>query len=266
MTLAMALLSVGDATIKILSERYDRPVFMSVAGFGLVLVFIVAARLAGDRLLDRRALWGTPLLRSTAEVVAAFTIMLALARVPFSILTLIMQAMPLIVTAGAVLFLHERVGIHRWSAIVIGFVGVVIVLRPGAENFDPIWLLAVATAFALSARDLISRLVPREFSTLQISTWGGIAVTLTGIGLQMASGDGWPVIAMQDWPGFALIVVCWAGGVFPVTAAMRTGEVAVVAPFRYMRLPFGLLIGLLVFAEQIDLAMITGAAIIVARA
>ena len=123
MTLAMALLSTGDATIKILSERYERPVFMSVAGLGLVIVFFLVAQIAGHRLLDRRALSGAPLLRSIAEVVAAFTIILALARVPFSILTLIMQAMPLMVTAGAVFFLRERVGPHRWIAILIGFVG-----------------------------------------------------------------------------------------------------------------------------------------------
>lgn len=263
MTLAMALLSTGDATIKILSERYDRPVFMSVAGFGLVVMFFVVAHFTGHRLLDRRALQGAPLLRSIAEVAAAFTIILALARVPFSILTLIMQAMPLMVTAGAVLFLGERVGPHRWIAIVAGFVGVIVILRPTGEVFEPDWLLAVVTAIALSARDLISRAVSKEFSSLQISAWGAIAVTLVGIGLQISSGDGWPQIAMTDWPGFMLIVICWGGGVLSVTAAMRTGDVGVVAPFRYMRLPFGLLIGVLVFSETIDTPMMVGAAIIV---
>ncbi len=264
MTLAMALLSTGDATIKILSARYDRAVFMSVAGFGLVVIFFVVARIAGQRLLDRRALGGAPLLRSFAEVVAAFTIMLALARVPFSIVTLILQAMPLMVTAGAVLFLRERVGPHRWIAILVGFIGVIVILRPTGESFEPDWLLAVVTAIALSARDLISRAVPREFSSLQISAWGAIAVTIVGIGLQLGSGNGIPQIAMADWPGFILIVICWGGGVLSITAAMRTGEVGVVAPFRYMRLPFGLLIGVVVFSETIDTAMLVGAAIIVA--
>ena len=140
----------------------------------------------------------------------------------------------------------------------------IIILRPTGESFEPDWLLAVATAIALSARDLISRAVPRDFSTLQISAWGAIAVTIAGIGLQIGSGNGWPEVAMRDWPGFMLIVACWGGGVFfSNPAALRTGAGGVAAPFRYMRLPFGLLIGVLVFSETIDTPMLAGAAIIV---
>ena len=264
MTLAMAMLTLGDTSIKLMADRYPHSVFMMVAGIGLVVVLAVATSLAGHRILDRRALTRAPMIRNVTEVFAAMAMIYALSAVPFTILTLVMQAMPLIVTLGAVLFFRETVGPRRWAAILAGLMGVLIILRPGGQVFDPAWLFAVVAALALSARDLASRAVPGDISTLQISLWGGIGVAVVGTLMQLSSGQGIPRIPLSDIPGFLAIIGFWTGGVFAVTSAMRSGDVAVVAPFRYMRLPFGLLIGVLVFSETIDSGMILGAAVIVA--
>jgi len=140
----------------------------------------------------------------------------------------------------------------------------VIILRPGTEAFAPEWLFAVAAAVALSVRDLSTRAVPRGVSTVQIAGWGACAVLATGLVLQLASGAGLPAVGAGDLGRFALASACLGAGIFAVSAAMRMGEVAVVAPFRYTRLPFGLLVGVAFFGEGLDAPMLFGAAIIVA--
>jgi drug/metabolite transporter (DMT)-like permease len=213
--------------------------------------------------LVRRALHGAPLIRSLAEIGAAVSMLSVLPLVPYTIITLVMQAMPFIVTLGAVLFFGEKVGWRRWTAIGVGFAGVALILRPGADGFSSLWLLALLVAFCLSARDLASRGVPRDLSTLQIATWGGIATFLAGLVLQVVSGDPWPAFRPQHILPLGAIVVLLSGGVFTVSTAMRMGDVSAVAPFRYTRLPFGLLIGVVMFGETVDASMIAGAAVIV---
>lgn len=264
MSLSMAFLATGDAAIKVMSDSYERSVFMVFAGVGLTLICATVSVFTKDNLWDKRALSGAPLLRSFGEIASATTVMMALAYVPFIIVTFLLQAIPLIVTLGAVLFLGEKVGIRRWGAIIAGLIGVFIILRPGGQSFSPEWLLALAAATSLAARDLCSRAVPRDLSTIQISAWGAIAVGIAGVVTHLLNGSPLPTISPSDYPAFGLMLFAWAGGMFAVTEAMRMGDVGTIAPFRYMRLPFGLLIGLLYFGEKIDVWMIAGVAVIVA--
>jgi len=262
MTLSMALLAAGDTGIKLFSGGYRPEFLLLVVGAGSTVIFAAAALARGERLFDRAALRGAPLARSVGEVLAGGSMIYALAIVPFTIITLMMQAMPLIVTAGAVVFFHEYVGPRRWAAIAAGMVGVLVILRPWGAEFELQWLLAVAVVVILSARDLTSRAVPPTISTVLVAAWGGVAATLAGLVLTLWA-DAAVSIPVAHWPGFFAIIVCLAGGVATVTAAMRTGDVAVVAPFRYLRLPMGLVIGVTLFGETVDAAMISGAAIIV---
>lgn len=197
-----------------------------------------------------------------AEVTAAFFMVLALSSVPFTVLTLIMQSMPLMVTLGAVLFFGEQVGWRRWIAIGIGFIGVTVILNPGTESFSSEWLLAVIAAMALSFRDL-ARAVPKSVSTLQISGWGGAAVFLLGFWRHIYSAEPLPDLHLTEVGILVFVTLCWASGVFAVSSAMRIGEVSLVAPFRYTRIPFGLVIGVMFFSESVNITMLVGAAIIV---
>jgi len=264
MTLSMALLTSGDATIKSLAGRYSQPVLLLILGLGLALIFHLAARRRGLSLSDRRALTGAALVRSLAEIAASVTMIFALALVPFTTITMVMQAMPLLVTLGAVVFFGEHVGWRRWAAIFAGFVGVIVILGPGGAAFTPVSLLALGVAVALSLRDLASRAVPRDIPTVLITGWGGIAVAFAGLVLLLISGEPLPQVAAADLPRFAMILAFLAGGIFSVSAAMRMGDVGAVAPFRYTRLPFGLALGVLVFDEAVSLNDLTGVAIIVA--
>ena len=263
-TLSMAFLTSGDAVIKSMSEGYPPATFMAIPGVGFVLLFGLVARLRGERVLDRRALSGAPLLRSLAEILAAITMISALGRVPLGLLTMILQTMPLIVTLGAVLAFGERVGPRRWIAIVVGLFGVVVILRPGQTAISTDVILAIGAALALSMRDLLSRAVSPDLSSIVLAAWAGTAVTIAGFVILFLSGTGIPQIPASDVPGFLLLVLFWGGGGICITAGMRVGEVSVVAPFRYMRLPMGIALGVVLFGEEIAVNMLIGIGIIVA--
>ena len=256
MTLSMALLSTGDAVVKL-------AVMLIGIGVGALIIFIPMMMRSGHSFFDRRAMRGPTLLRSIAEIGAAVTMLFALSRIPYTVIAMVMQTMPFLVTMGAVLFFGEKVGWRRWLAIGVGFLGVALIIRPGAAGFSVEWLLAFVVAAALSLRDLASRGVPKELSTAQIAAWGGAAVLIVGVLFQIFSGDPLPVLTGTAGLQLILISALTAGGVYTVSLAMRIGDVSVIAPLRYLRLPMGLGFGILLFHEPVDGLMIAGAAIVV---
>ena len=264
MTLSMALLTSGDAAIKIYSELYSQPVLMTLLGGALFVLFASIAWFRGEAVFTSRSLSGPPVVRSVAEILAVSIMVFALYQIPFTVITFMMQAMPLIVTLGAVAFFGETVGWKRWSAILLGFAGVAIVLRPWHESFDVTWLLAVGVAVVLSARDLATRGVPKDISTVQISAWGGIAISAAGFFAFMLGDEPFPQMSEIQIVPLLIILTFWSSGVYAVSVAMRMGDVSVIAPFRYTRLPFGLLVGAVIFQEHVDSWMILGVLIVVA--
>jgi drug/metabolite transporter (DMT)-like permease len=168
------------------------------------------------------------------------------------------------VTLGAALFFGEAVGWRRWMAIMVGLIGVLIVLRPFGSAFDPIALLAVVGVIAMSARDLATRQITQSISTIQLSVIGFLATIPAGaVGLTLAGAS--PVIPSTAVFGiWILAIAIGVPSLYCIIAAMRIGDISFVSPFRYTRIVFGLLAGLLVFDETLDNYTLIGAAIIVA--
>ena len=189
---------------------------------------------------------------------------LALALTPLSSTTAILQAAPIFVVLGAALFFGEHVGWRRWTAIVIGLAGVLIVLRPAGDSFTPLSFLAVLGMLGFSGRDLASRAAPAALSNVILGFYGFLTIIIAGLlyGLWDRPEFVWPEASNL----FALTaaVTCGVFAYGALMKAMRTGEVSSVTPFRYSRLLFGLLLGVLWFEERIDLQMLVGCAVIVA--
>lgn len=259
---AMALFAVEDAFIKLAAHGLPVGEIVFVLGVCGAPIFAVMARLQGARIWTRAALHPAVMLRNLGEMLGTIGFVTALAALPLGQVQAVMQAMPLVITMGAALFLGERVGWRRWTAIATGFAGVLIVIRPGfaGAQLENLWLiLGVA---GLSLRDLIARRIPRDLTNAQVSSWGLWAVALLGLGMMAVSGGvQWPDLGQS---GFLLGGVAFgSAGYWAITAAARIGEVAVVAPFRYARLVFAIVIGLTVFAEIPDVYTVVGACIIV---
>ena len=263
MVAAMAGFAIEDAVIKHLAGSLPVGQIMVLIGLGGALVFGLIAHRQGYSLFVPEFARGAVLLRNLSEMVGAAAFVTAIVLAPLAAVTAILQAMPLAVTLGAALFLGEPVGWRRWSAILIGFAGVLLIVRPGSADFDPASLLAVIAVFALSARDLATRRVPARVHSLQLSGWGFGMVAPAGLLLMVLAGTAPVVPSVANW---GWIVGALSAGILAYAAlvsATRLGDIAVTTPFRYSRLIFAMAIGLVIFGEIPDAMTLAGSALVV---
>jgi drug/metabolite transporter (DMT)-like permease len=263
MVLAMAGFALEDMFIKSAARDMPAGQVLSVIGFAGLVVFAAMTRAAGDRIWEGAYLSRGMLVRSGFEIGGRLFYTLAFVLVPLTTATAILQAAPLVVVAGAAFVLGERVDWRRWVAVGVGLAGVILILRPGVAGFDALALLAVLGMLGFAGRDLATRAAAPGLSHRQMGVAGFAMMTLAGLVI-------WAVQGRAVWPdprGAALVA---AGMVFAVlayhalTIAMRTGEVSAVAPWRYTRLVFAGVIGLLVFGERPDMLTVIGSVIVVA--
>lgn len=262
MVLAMAGFAAEDAVIKYLADFMPVGQILVAIGAGGAMAFALLAWRRGRRVFSRAALRGPVLLRNLSEMLGAGGVVLAISLVPLATVTAILQSMPLVVTLGAALFLREAVGWRRWSAILVGFAGVLIILRPGSVDFDPAALIAVVALLGLAGRDLATRLVPADVDSLQLSTWGFTMLVPAGLVL-MAFGTAPVMPTPAQWLWLALAIGFGMIAYGALVAATRLGDISVTVPFRYTRLLFALFIGMLVFGEVPDGWTIAGSILVV---
>lgn len=176
MTAGMASAAVVDAVIKAMSGLVDTFVITTVVGCGMALMFGIATITSGSRISQRDLVQRTVLFRTVCEVFGVYLIVLALSLVSLGEVTALSQTLPLLVTFGAVIFLGERAGPFEWIALFAGLIGMLLIVRPATDGFEPAILIALASAIVLAARDLASRAVPSSISTAQLGFWGGSAL------------------------------------------------------------------------------------------
>ncbi|SEO35503.1 Permease of the drug/metabolite transporter (DMT) superfamily [Salinihabitans flavidus] len=262
MILAMAAFAVEDTFIKTAAIALPVGEIIALFGLGGTAIFLGLTWARGERALVPEAARPVMLLRIGFEIGGRVFFTLSLAFTTLSATSAILQAAPLVVTLGAALVFGERVGWRRWSAIAIGFAGVLLILRPLPQSFDPASLLAVAALLGFAGRDLMTRAAPPILSRMQLGVWGFAVLIPTGAAMVAVTGgarlpQGSEALALCGAIGFGVLAY------YALTAAMRMGEVAVVTPFRYTRLLFALILGAWLFGERPDLLTLAGAAVIV---
>lgn len=260
---SMAAFAIEDLFLKRASMALPPGQVMVLTGAAGALVFWVMAALRGQPILIRAALRGAPLIRTLSEAGATIFYLSALALIPLSMNAALLQASPLVVTMGAALFLGEPVGWRRWSAIAVGFAGVMIILRPWGTGFEVAGLLTVISVIILAARDLATRAMPAEIGTFQLATWAYLSLVPAGLLLMAVQGQGFAAITATRWGDLGFALISGLVGYYAVTAAMRLGEVSVVAPFRYTRLVFALGLAMVFLGERPDDATLLGAGLII---
>jgi len=260
---SMAAFTVNDTFMKSLNGHL--PLFQAIFLRGLVTILILGgiAQLRGQlklRLPRRDA--GLLALRSLGEAGAAYFFITALFNMPLANATAIMQTVPLAVTLAGALFLGERVGWRRMAAIVIGFGGVILIVRPGAEGFNVFALYALIAVASVTLRDLATRRMSRDIPSLTVAASGAVAVTLLG-GVMSFTIDWAPMtsFSLAMLAGSTTFVML---GYMLSIGAVRLGEIGFVSPFRYTALVWGIALGLLVFGHFPDLLTLAGTAIIAA--
>lgn len=263
MVAAMLGFALEDMMIKAMADRLPTWEILVILGLGGGSVFALTAKLRGEVFWSRDLLSGPVIQRNLGELIGTLGFVSAIALIPLATASAILQATPLVVTMGAALFLGAQVGWRRWSAIVVGLFGVLLILRPGLDGFDANALFAVMAVLGLSLRDLATRTVDRSISTARLSAYA--FYTLVPVGLIWGSFGPPPVL--PNIANLGHIIGAMAFGVtgyYAIVGAMRIGDVAVVTPFRYVRLVFAILIAMAVFGEYPDALTLIGGSIVIA--
>ena len=263
MVLSMGLFALEDTFLKLLGLRLPSGQVLMMAGtLGLVLFWaLMAAR--GLRLWTRDLLHPLVLARNLGEGLAAMAFLTAITTGDLSSASAILQALPLTITLGAALFLGEPVGWRRWLSVAAGFAGVLIIVRPGAESFQMASLLAVLAVAALTLRDLVTRRIPARISSDALTASAFGAVAPAGLALYLLQGQGALVPAPLEFGYMAGAALVGLTAYLAMVVSMRLAPIAAVAPFRYSRLVFAIMIGIGIFGERPDALTWIGAAIIV---
>lgn len=264
MVLAMSAFSFEDMFFKLAIQ--DLPKGVALAGFGLIGTLIAAglSHHAGEPVFHPAFLSRGLVLRSAVELSGRLFYALSLAFVPLATTSAILQATPLVVTLGAAVLFGEKVGLRRWTASIVGFAGVLMILRPSPATFEPVVIFAVLGMLGFAGRDLATRASPPSVSGRQLGTLGFLVVLSAGLILSAFDAD-WSGLAVpRAWAAVVGAALFGVAAYNSLTIAMRSGEVSVVAPFRYSRLLLALVIAYVVFAERPDALTLAGAALIVA--
>ncbi len=262
MSISMAGFTLNDALVKYASEAMNMGQVMFIrGGFATLFVALIAWHRGALR-SPRYLLQPMVILRAICETLATVFFLIALAQLPIATVSAVLQALPLAVTMGAALVFGEGVGWRRWLAIMAGFAGVAIIVRPGMEGFNAYALVALVCVGFCAIRDLATRRIPADVPSLLVSTVTAVVVTVCG-GFLVRPMGGWSspsplAIVLLAFAATLLIV-----GYQFIIKAMRLGDISFVAPFRYTALLWSIFLGLVVFGDVPDLPMIIGAAIII---
>ena len=262
MMMSMACFAVEDTFIKLLSARLPATQILFSIGFGGALITLVLAIVLNVNLADKILLNKHVISRTIADLFGALSFTSAMVLIPMSLLASILQATPLFVTLGAAILLGEKVGWRRWSAIFIGFLGVIIILQPGYGSFQLASLLGLAAVLCLALRDVVTRDMATEIPTLTVTFYACIAMGSAGFIAYPFFG---PPIVPTTYEAIILICAAIIGltGYFLLVLATRKGDVSVIAPFRYSRLLFSLGLASLILGEKLTLPILLGGLLVV---
>ncbi|MDU8913651.1 DMT family transporter [Aestuariicoccus sp. MJ-SS9] len=263
MMATMAAFSLGDACVKATGGAMPLSQLLVVRGvFATTFIALMAWRLGALRLNLPRRDWALIALRSGAEVGAAYFFLTALFHMPIANVTALLQMLPLTVTLGGALFFGEPVGWRRWLAIAAGFLGMLLIVRPGTEGFTLYSVYALIAVVCVTVRDLTTRRMSAAVPSLTVTFAASLAVLV--FAAVWSFGQDWvPVTPRLGWLLLGASIFIIGGYTFSVLV-MRVGEVGFVAPFRYTGLLWALMLGLVFFGEWPAVPTLIGAAIIVA--
>jgi len=257
MVLSMATFATADCFIKLCSAFLPGSQVLTFLGIGGTLVFALISVTKGIPLYSKRIVHPAVLARGVSEIVATCGFLMALTLLDFSVASSILQVAPLIVTLGAAILLRESVSWRRWSAVIAGLIGVLIILNPTGTDSNLLQANPTGAILALIG------VIPKDVPNLQAATWGFAVVIVAG-GMLSLFGEPWAVPSFTALLYVIGLVAFASIGYFAVTAAMRIGDVSAVAPFRYSRIVFAFILSVAIFGETLTPRILLGASIIVA--
>lgn len=263
MMLGMGVFAIGDALTKYSTQTLNLGQFMFMRGILCILLLIFIASRQGVLHRWRDTLDKITVLRGFGEIGATTCYLVGLTHLSLAFVSSVYQAVPLAVTLGAVLFLGEKVGWRRWLSISIGFIGVLIIIRPGSDGMNAYaFLLLIGVCFT-ALRDLSTRRINMQIPTVLISAMTSVMITMTGF-VMMQLDTGWVQPTQTDLIHVSIAAVLLIIGYHCIILATRAGDMSFASPFRYTSLLWAIILSYIVFNQAPDQNTLLGAAIVVA--
>lgn len=263
MTLGMAVFTLGDALTKYSTETLNLGQFIFMRGFLCVILLSLIAAKQGNLGYWRSALDRATLLRGLSEVGATTCYLISLTHLSLAFVSSVYQAVPLAVTLSAVLFLGEKVGWRRWLSISIGFIGVLIIIRPGSDGMNSYSLLLLLGVGFTAVRDLSTHRINVQIPTILISAMTSVMITITGFFI-MQYDTGWISPSTSDITHIIIAATMLILGYHCLIQATRVGDISFASPFRYTSLLWAIALSYIVFNQVPDNNTLIGSAIVVA--
>lgn len=261
MLTAMTLFTGNDVLAKIAANDLPPGQIMAVRGIFAVLVTVgLVAGLGATRHLKELR---SPVVigRGLLEAGVAFTFLTALGHLQLANITAILQATPIMITVLSVVLRLETVRWRSWTAIIVGFVGVLLIVKPSASGFNVYAGLALLSAALVAFRDLVTRSVPSHIPTVLVTLL--TTVMVTALGFLLSFGENWHALSAAQIAQLAAAAILVTLGNLAIIKALRLGELSVVSPFRYSVILTSLLAGFLIFGELPDRVSVLGIVLIV---
>ena len=249
MVIAMIAFAIEDAIIKQLAIKLPiSQVLISVGLSGLVVLYGLSI-LKKEVIAHRRFIDLKFLLRMLCELISSVFFVITMVYVSLTVSSALLQIVPIMMTIGGFLLFKEVVNLKQWILILVGLFGSLLVIQPGTEAFNPLSLFALAGAVFLTLRDLLTFSMSDNYSPVAIAFWGFASLTLGGFASVPFFGS------FCEFSAVDIMFVVASSFVGPLAYlaliyATIGGEIGIVAPFRYSRLPIAVLIGVLAFDES----------------
>lgn len=263
MTFSMLAFAIEDVLIKTLGARIPGGQIISVIGIGAALAFALWFLLNRQPVFIRAHLTPGVWLRGFFEVAGTMLFISALMLLDVTMLSAIIQATPLVVAMGGALFLGQSVGWRRWAAILVGFAGVLLIIRPGLGGESWATLLGVGGMMGLAGRDLATRALKVDISGAHLSLHAFMLLVPAGLALCWINGEALVVPTTADSLTLIGCIIVALLAYLSIVAATRAGDAAFISMFRYTRMVFALALGAFILGEQPDALTLIGAAVVV---
>ena len=256
-----ALLTLNDGVMKWLTGSYPIGEILFVrGGFAFIPILFLAWRAGGLSALRIHCLRAQSA-RAACLIVSAFLYVTALKHLPLADVVAVTFMVPIIVTALAPPILGEHVGWRQWTAVILGFLGILIMVRPTGEALQIAIMLPLGSATASAFRDIITRRISTsESSTATVAFTNGAVMLASLVTLQF----GWIMPTWHDIGLMAISGIMFGAAHFLYIESLRLAEAVIVTPFRYFNMLWAILFGLLVWGDFPDAWIFTGTALIIA--
>lgn len=260
MVVSMACFIVNDTLVKFVSQSLPAGQLIFLRGLMATALVLAFMRATGVPVQPRQLVRGWVAVRSVLDALATMTYLVSLFNLPIANATAINMATPLVITLIAVLWLGHRVGPAQWGAVALGFTGVLLVIQPRADGFNAFAWLCLGATVLHALRDLVTLRIPREVPSIGVTLSTAVAVTsLAGL---VSLVQGWRTPTGAQAGLLAAAAVFLASGYQLIIRATRSGDISVVAPFRYSGLLMAVALGWAVWGDVPNVLAWTGIALV----